>query len=149
MTRITGLFYLHTCTHIHIYIDEDHGGILLSTRYQNNLGPHPNHSHRSPSKTDYFSSTKKVKMLSIIKTVKYSPALPQCTRSLSSSLRVFKEDTKDVDQQLFNKNKKKLEKLEHEGHDEASKDFKRPSVNKLKKKGEDAQIKQHLSLIHI
>ncbi|KAG0675832.1 hypothetical protein C6P41_003984 [Kluyveromyces marxianus] len=81
-------------------------------------------------------------MLSFSKTIQ-SPALSKTfARGFSSSVLVrTKHASKDPEQRMFDRNKKKLEKLEREGH-ELEKDLKRPGVNNLKKKGERAQIEQ-------
>lgn len=81
-------------------------------------------------------------MLSLLRSVRNtSPYVYYLARPFSSSVATATPHAKDPDQRMFDKNKRKLEKLEHEGH-EAMKDFKRPSINRLKKKGENAQIEQ-------
>ncbi|CDO94649.1 unnamed protein product [Kluyveromyces dobzhanskii CBS 2104] len=84
-------------------------------------------------------------MFPITRTVHRSPIAAQCFRRAFSSTNVARTSPKpkDPDQRMFDRNQKKLEHLEEEGHGHAKDaELKRPSLKTLQKKGKEAPIKQ-------
>jgi len=77
----------------------------------------------------------------VILSARYSAVrLISTTSSCARDHRMKHPNPEDVkEQKKFDANKKKLEKLEHGGHS----GIKKPSMEKLQQKGEDARIEQN------
>ncbi|QEU62668.1 Fmp16 [Kluyveromyces lactis] len=83
-------------------------------------------------------------MIQLTRVIKSSPVATQCLRrNFSASVMAgTTQKSKDPDQRMFDRNKKKLEELEHDTKTDDP-NYKRPNVKSLKQKGKDAPIKQH------